>query len=59
MSQSEAATQHRVIFMPDLETRDHRWVVVKPVIHLDVVADCRTRDAAEKLAAELNAREAA
>jgi hypothetical protein len=45
--------------MPDLETRDHRWVVVKPVIHLDVVADCRTRDAAEKLAAELNAREAA
>jgi hypothetical protein len=58
MSQSEAETQHRVMFMPDLETRDHRWVVVKPVIHLDVVADCRTRDAAEKLAAELNARDA-
>jgi len=55
MSQSE--TQHRVIFWTDIETRDYRWVVVKPVIHLDVVADCRTRDAAEKLAAELNAKE--
>jgi len=55
MSQSE--TQHRVIFWTDIETRDYRWIVVKPVIHLDVVADCRTRDAAEKLAAELNAKE--
>jgi hypothetical protein len=57
MSQSD--TQYRVILWTDPETGHDRHLVVRPVIHLDVVADCRTRDAAEKLAAELNAREAA
>jgi hypothetical protein len=57
MSQSD--TQHRVILWADPETGDERYVVVKPVIHLDIVADCRTRDAAEKLAEQINAREAA
>lgn len=55
MSQSD--TQHRVILWTDPETGHDRHLVVRPVIHLDVVADCRTRDAAEKLAAELNAKE--
>jgi hypothetical protein len=57
MSQSD--TQHRVILWTDPETGHDRHLVVRPVIHLDVVADCRTRDAAEKLAAELNAKEEA
>ena len=57
MSQSDY--QHRVILWADPETGDERHVVVKPVIHLDIVADCRTREAAEKLAAELNAKEVA
>lgn len=56
MSQSD---QHRVIVWKDPETGNQRHLVVRPVIHLDVVADCRTSAEADRIAAELNAQQEA
>lgn len=46
---------YRVMFSPDPENGDHRYLVVRSVLRIQVEADCKTRDAAERVAAELNA----
>jgi hypothetical protein len=46
---------YRVAFSPDPENGDHRYLVVRSIMRIQVEADCKTREAAERVAAELNA----
>jgi hypothetical protein len=55
---STADGPYRVIFSPDPENGDHRYLVVRSILRFQVEADCKTRDSAERVAKDLNARKA-